>query len=159
IRRMILRGRRLRFRGPHRLGSCGRMHMTTPASDSHNEEVGGRQTGSLKPRRVAICTSGGRVEGVGRVVLSYAAHLRREIDLEPFVFLLEDSLLASRLRTAGVSVIVFSTRWKYDFGVIKQARAAILEHKIDLVHTHGYKATVLFGLAAKSCRVPVVKTE
>jgi L-malate glycosyltransferase len=114
---------------------------------------------SLQPRRIAICTAGSRFEGVERFVLTYSEYLRRQTDLEPFVFLLDEALLAARLRAAGVSVVVLSGRSKYDPAVIRRVREAFVQYGIDLVHTHGYKATLLFGLAARQSGLSVVKTE
>jgi L-malate glycosyltransferase len=135
--------------------------VTTPVSPRQDDVAvssGARtEVRSLQPRRIAICTPGSRFEGVERFVLTYAEYLRRETEIEPFVFLLHEGLLATRLRAAGVAVVVLSGR-KYDPALIRLAREALLRHNIDLVHTHGYKATLLFGLAARRCGLSVVKT-
>lgn len=48
---------------------------------------------------------------------------------------------------------------KYDPRTIYGIRKLLKENEIDVLHVHGYKATVLAGLAARTLGIKIVKTE
>jgi L-malate glycosyltransferase len=79
--------------------------------------------------------------------------------MDIIVILFWDGELARRLRAIGVEPIIVETKGTYDLGVFKRLREVFKEHNVALVHTHGFKADVLCGIAAKQSGLPLVKTQ
>ena len=48
---------------------------------------------------------------------------------------------------------------KYNFLTIKQIVKVLKEKRINVVHTHGYKANILCSIAGKVCNAKIIKTE
>jgi len=61
-------------------------------------------------------------------------------------------------RTHETPTAVFSCRGKFDARAVLAIKNYILQHKIDLVHTHNYKSNLIGLLAAKWAGVPTVAT-
>jgi len=108
--------------------------------------------------RLALCTAGEIWGGVERFVLTLAPALR-SAGIDPLVILFHDALLARKLRAARVRVEVLDQHAKYDPRTVGQLRRLLREHDIDVLHVHGYKATVAGSLAAHGLPVKIVKTE
>jgi glycosyltransferase involved in cell wall biosynthesis len=108
--------------------------------------------------RVALCAAGEIWGGVERHVDSYSRYLVRA-GLPVVVFVLHDGPLRVRLERGSVPVIVLTGRNRYDLRVIPLLAATMRRHEIDVLHTHGYKATVLGGLAAAMGGPRLVRTE
>lgn len=47
---------------------------------------------------------------------------------------------------------------KFDFAVVSKLAQHIIDNKIDVIHTHGYKSDIIGILAAKKAKIPVVVT-
>ena len=108
--------------------------------------------------RVALCAAGEIWGGVEQFIITVAEELnRRAVPFE--VFLLFDSLLARRLRDAGLPVEVIPNAGKYDPSVILRLAGAFRRRRITVVHVNGYKAALASGVAAKLARLRLVKTE
>jgi glycosyltransferase involved in cell wall biosynthesis len=73
--------------------------------------------------------------------------------------LMNEGLLASRLREAGVGVDVFDEAKMRSLSIMRQLRRLLRSYRPDILHTHRMKENLL-GLAANatSLRVPVVRT-
>lgn len=108
--------------------------------------------------RLAICAAGEIWGGVEQFVLTLAGALERE-GVSPIVVLFNDGLLARRLREAGVSVDVLRHGGGHDPRVIGELRRVLRRRAINLLHVHGYKATIVGALASRGLGVKVVKTE
>jgi glycosyltransferase involved in cell wall biosynthesis len=108
--------------------------------------------------RLAICAAGEIWGGVERFVVTMARGLMAA-GLEPLVVVFHDGRLAHALREQGITVAVIAGYAKYDPRTIRQLRGVFQEHGINLLHVHGYKASVLGGLAARGLAIKVVKTE
>src|SRR4051812_16049248 len=108
--------------------------------------------------RLALCTAGEIWGGVEQCVLTLTSGLRRA-GADPLVIVLCHGLLEQRLRAAGVRVEVFDAAAKYDPRQIAQLARVLGHHKINVLHVHGYKATLLGSLAARRLGIKVVKTE
>ncbi len=67
-----------------------------------------------------------------------------------------DTTLLDQAQATGIDVDVLSMGNTYDLRVLRQIRSCIKKHKIDLVHTHNYRATILALLASGKC--PVIAT-
>jgi glycosyltransferase involved in cell wall biosynthesis len=108
--------------------------------------------------RVAICTAGEIWGGVERFIVTMATGLR-SIGVEPFVVVFLDGPLAAALRDEQIAVHVLDSRAKYDPRMIWRLRALLRQHRINVLHVHGYKASVVGGLAAQGLHIKFVKTE
>ena len=110
------------------------------------------------PLRVAICAAGEIYGGVERFVLTMAPALRAA-DIDPLVILFYDALLAKKLRAAGVRVEVLDRHGKYDVRTVGQLRQLLRHDAVNVLHVHGYRATVTGSLAARRLPLKIVKTE
>ncbi len=70
-----------------------------------------------------------------------------------------DGPLRSRLVENGLAVEVVGSSRRYDPLALKAIKAALGAHRTTVAHTHGYKATILGGIAARMSRIAVVHTE
>jgi L-malate glycosyltransferase len=108
--------------------------------------------------RVAICAAGELWGGVERFVETLAPRLAtRGIAAE--VLLFYDHLLRRRLEEAGIPVTLVGTASRYDPRQLLRIIRLLRDHDINVLHVHGYKATVLGGVAARLTSVPLVRTE
>jgi glycosyltransferase involved in cell wall biosynthesis len=80
-------------------------------------------------------------------------------NLDFIVVLFWDGELARRLREIGVQPIIVETKGTYDLGVFKRLRKVLKDNQVGIVHTHGFKADVLCGIAAIQLGIPRVKTQ
>ena len=108
--------------------------------------------------RLALCTAGEIWGGIERFVLTLAPALR-SAGIDPLVILFHEALLARKLRAARIRVEVLDRHAKYDPRTVGQLRRLLREQGIDVLHVHGYKATVAGSLAACGLAVKIVKTE
>ncbi len=90
---------------------------------------------------------------------AYARHLSGLPTLTVTVVLFSPGLLFDRLREAGIDTYLIKSRFKYDLLLVKRLARLFTEKRIDIVHTHGYKASILGGLAARWVGSKAVKTE
>jgi L-malate glycosyltransferase len=108
--------------------------------------------------RLAICSAGEIWGGVEQCILTLTGGLR-DAAIDPLVILWYDGLLAERLRESGTRVEVIDDCGKYDPRTIRRLSSALVRHRINVLHVHGYKATVMGAIAARRCGIKVVKTE
>lgn len=108
--------------------------------------------------RLALCTAGEIWGGIERFVLTLAPGMRAA-GIDPVVILFHDALLARKLRAEQVRVEVLDGHGKYDPRTLSRLRHLLREYDIDVLHVHGYKATIAASLAARGLPVKVVKTE
>jgi glycosyltransferase involved in cell wall biosynthesis len=109
--------------------------------------------------RLAICSVGELFGGVERQILDLCTYHRREGHGDPIVILFHDGELARHLRERGFEPTIVSGRNRYDRAMIGRSREILTKNEIDVVHVHGYKATVILGLAKRGRRFRLVKTE
>jgi len=121
-------------------------------------QVHGRAGTGQPDVRVAVCTAGEIWGGVERFVLSLAVGLRSG-GAAPLLLLFHDGLLAERLRSAGFSPVVVPGAGKYDIRQVARIREALRSNRIDVLHVHGYRATILGGLALAGTPTQLVRTE
>ncbi len=97
--------------------------------------------------------------GVERQILDLCVHFRREGQEVPLVVLFHDRELAARLRELRVETIVLRGRNRYDWDLMRQMRDVLANHGINVVHAHGYKATIVAGLIKRQLGFRLIKTE
>jgi glycosyltransferase involved in cell wall biosynthesis len=108
---------------------------------------------------VALVSAGEVYGGVERFISTFARHLHDSGKGTASVFLFSDGLLAQELRNAGLSVDVLASKGRYDPELVSRLATAFRQKAINVVHAHGYKASILSGLAARRLGLPAVKTE
>src|SRR5205814_5561137 len=107
---------------------------------------------------IAICSSGDLFGGVERLILTLARELRSCRRYRACVVLFSKGILYDTLRRHDIETEVFDVP-RYDVRVIGRLARFFKDRHIAVAHTHGYKANLLCGLAAKLSRTRIVKTE
>jgi glycosyltransferase involved in cell wall biosynthesis/protein-tyrosine-phosphatase len=85
-----------------------------------------------------------------------ASFLVQRPEVKLCVVLFNEGRLARELRTLGLEVEVIDERQHTALGLLVALTRFLSSHRVDIVHTHRYKDTVLGSIAAKLTRVPVV---
>lgn len=109
-------------------------------------------------KRIAICTVGELFGGVERHVLGVVDGLATH-GVGALLILFHDGELAAQARMLGINPLILPNR---NVAIIATSRhlARILEQRsIEVVHVHGYKATVFCALARRWYLFAMVKTE
>jgi glycosyltransferase involved in cell wall biosynthesis len=108
--------------------------------------------------RLAICSTGEIWGGVEQCILTLTQGLSAAW-MPPLVILFHEGLLARRLRERRIDVEVLGDHHKYDPRTIVRLRRILFDRRINVLHVHGYKATVIGAAAAIAMGIKVVKTE
>jgi glycosyltransferase involved in cell wall biosynthesis len=120
--------------------------------------VGPTQSSGTAIERIAICTVGELFGGVERHVLGMLAALAAR-GINVLLVLFHDGELAAQARAMGADPVILANR---NLAVLATASrlARILENRaIQVVHVHGYKATVFCAIARSWHPCAIVKTE
>jgi glycosyltransferase involved in cell wall biosynthesis len=128
--------------------------MKTETAQEDDSEAPEHYTG--RRQRIAICADARNFGGLEKFVLVLSQHLHAGGAIDPVVIVFHEAELASALRALGVQTIALPFASKHV--LIRELCRTFASHAIDLVHTHGYKATILGAAAAKLCRLPVIET-
>jgi glycosyltransferase involved in cell wall biosynthesis/protein-tyrosine-phosphatase len=92
-------------------------------------------------------------------VATLASYLVHRPEIELTAVLLNEGRLARELRTLGVEVAVADEHQYAAAGIVAFLTRFLRAHRVDILHTHRYKDTVLGILAAKLAGVPhVIRT-
>ncbi|RPI79635.1 MAG: hypothetical protein EHM45_02070, partial [Desulfobacteraceae bacterium] len=113
----------------------------------------------MRPINLAICTAGELYGGIEQFIYAYAELLNKHDRVKPIVVLFNKGLLYERLKQSGIDLYMIDSNYKYDFSCLRKIVGIFRNKKINLVHTHAYKANILCGLAARYCRIKALKTE
>jgi glycosyltransferase involved in cell wall biosynthesis len=108
---------------------------------------------------LALCTSGELFGGVEQFVYTYAQHLSKATGIRVVVVLFCPGDLLDRLADQGIETYLMEPRFKYDLLLVQRLACLFRDRSIDVVHTHGYKANVFGGLAARWAGCKAMKTE
>ena len=108
--------------------------------------------------RLAVCAAGEIWGGVERFIVTLAAGLRY-LGIEVLVVLFYDGPLAAALREQRIAVVTLDGVGKYDPRTVAQLRGLLREHRINVLHVHGYRASIVGCLAARPLGIKIVKTE
>lgn len=127
-----------------------------PCTDSH-DAYGGLKT-APSCQWVAICAVGELFGGVERHILGILGGMR-EHGVAPLAIFFHDSELATQAHEQGFEPIILpNSNWS--LLVTSRQLASIFEQrKIQIVHVHGYKATIYCALARLWYPFILVKTE
>lgn len=100
--------------------------------------------------------------GAERWILALINNINKiEIEIIVAVILDDPNLNADICKEAekiGVSTKVFKAYGKINWSAIRQLREYIIETKIDILHTHGYKTDIIGFLAARGTHCKLVTT-
>ena len=113
--------------------------------------------GAANDVRVALCAPGEVWGGVEQFIDSLARHFAAT-GVPVVVIVLFDGPLRSRLERAGIPVYV-PKAGRYSPQSIMQIAGVLRQHRITVVHTHGYKATIVGAIAARLANARLVRTE
>ena len=115
-------------------------------------------TAPARPLRVLHMGSPTGLYGAERWILALIKHLPRE-QIESFVGVIKDApdleaplcTVASEL---GFKTHVIESYGKLSRSAVGQLRRVLIDHQIDILHTHGYKTDLIGSLAARgtSCK-------
>ena len=108
------------------------------------------------PVRVCLVTSNPRWEGTEAQIASLAAAFRGDPNVALHAALFHSGALVEALEAAGVPVRIVPVGWQLDLSAVWRLARVLRAWRIDVLHSHGYKANVIGALAARMAGVPVV---
>jgi L-malate glycosyltransferase len=118
------------------------------------DDTAGQRAIAPLPVRICHVMSADLWAGAEVQVATTAAFLVRQPDVVLTAVLFNDGWLAGQLRSLGVETAIVDERHHNGFQITAFIRCFLLEHAVDIVHTHRCKDTVLGTLAAKWAGVP-----
>jgi len=129
-------------------------YLLQPAHDTSDP-----RTLAALPIRVCHVMSADLWAGAEVQVATTAAFLVKQPDVVLTAVLFNDGWLAGQLRSLGVETAIVDERRHNGFQIAAFVRRFLIDHQVDIVHTHRCKDTVLGTLAATCAAVPnVVRT-
>ena len=133
------------------------LRSTAVAEVSDAVPAAGIRSAQAADIRVALCAPGEGWGGVEQFVHSLSRHFAAK-GVPVLVVLFFDGPARVRMEAAGVPVHVVQSRYG-DPRVVFEFARVLRRHHIDVVHAHGYKATILGALAAPLAGARLVRTE
>ena len=121
----------------------------TPYLLRQSHDTGDPRAIAPLPMRVCHVMSADLWAGAEVQVATTAAFLVTQPDVVLTAVLFNDGWLAGQLRRLGVETAVVDERRHNGFRIAAFVRRFLIEHQVDIVHTHRCKDTVLGTLAAK----------
>ncbi|MFC1809766.1 glycosyltransferase [Candidatus Omnitrophota bacterium] len=122
--------------------------------------------------KIAICSAGELFGGVEQWIVTFVkaltidphrfAEQNEDVgtgNLEFIVILFWEGKLAERLRLIGIEPFIVNSKGTYDFKIFSRVKKILSENSVELVHTHGFKADFVCGIAAKQLKLPLIKTQ
>ncbi len=138
------------IQNPQERQSMGQNGLERVRSQFSMEAMMAAYEGLFQIKVLHLVSSSG-LFGAERVILNLAAHTKNAQQTvgavhnahNPHLEIIEEA------RRMGLAYAVFEASGRFDLTTIDQIKRYILEHHIDLVHTHNYKANLLGGRAAR----------
>ena len=149
------------IRGIHaRKGAAGQHTSEEIAVDlDERDHDPHRRTGfPATPQCIAICTVGELFGGVERHVIGMLKSLQAR-SIKALLILFYDGELAVQVRELGFEPIILSKRNLALLTTARQIARMLEEHNVNVLHVHGYKATVFCAMAHRWYPCALVKTE
>lgn len=66
--------------------------------------------------------------------------------------------IAERVRQDGIPLEIIPCRGRLDWAAVRAVRRCVAQHRVDVIHAHGYKSDMYGIVAARMTRVPLVAT-
>jgi glycosyltransferase involved in cell wall biosynthesis len=112
-----------------------------------------------KVLRILHIASGDLWAGAEVQAFTLISYLARMPATEVAAVLMNNAMLAERLRSIGVATYVLDEHEIHPLEMVMRLRRVLRSWKPDLIHTHRQKENILGSLANRSCRnVPCVRT-
>lgn len=109
--------------------------------------------------RVLHVISGDLWAGAETQAFTLMSHLARMPDTEVAAVVMNEGVLADRLRATGIRVHITNERELRPWRIWVRLRGVLLSWRPDVIHTHREKENILTTLANRTCRrVPLVRT-
>jgi glycosyltransferase involved in cell wall biosynthesis len=112
----------------------------------------------MMTRSVCLVAPGELFGGVETQILGLARLLADSGAAAPTVALFHDRELAARLREQGCDVAILPSAGSYDIAPARTLSQLLEASKCDMVHVHGYRASVTCAVCPAARRRPVIKT-
>ncbi|MBI5193531.1 MAG: glycosyltransferase family 4 protein [Nitrospirae bacterium] len=109
--------------------------------------------------KLALCSAGELYGGVEQFMYTLSEYLTKDSEIDLTVIVLHKGLLYEKLKESKISIELVQERFKYDLTTIFKINKILKTKNINVVHTNGYKATILAGIAAKISGIKLIKTE
>ncbi len=100
---------------------------------------------------------GGEFGGAEQHILNLVTTFPAE-EVEVAVVCFYDSLFASKLRQAGITVVTLDQFGRFDLRLLRGLRDAFQSFQPAIIHTHGVKANFFSRLASRGLHVPLLTT-
>ncbi len=113
-------------------------------------------SGDPRLRVLQFVEGGGRYGAAVSVLNLTAALQHRDLEVQFAVF--KGKPLGATVEEMGIQVHQVRARKRYDFRGIAHMAKILRQNRIDVLHTHLSKATIIGSVAARLARVPVVAT-
>jgi glycosyltransferase involved in cell wall biosynthesis len=118
------------------------------------------------PIRIALLATSIDFGGIERVLLNLLQHMDGEIEFVPIVFTRADAkettffdrMRAMNLRHETIYVDAFKPKYVNAAYNVAEAREALRGKRIDLIHSHGYRADTIGICLSKWLRLPLLST-
>jgi L-malate glycosyltransferase len=133
--------------------------------DGSGDVLGVHDSGAVAARRwfnrmnLALCSAGEIFGGVERQILDLCSWWTESGHKPPVIILFQQADLADRLQDLSVAPEIVRGRNRFDYKVVNAFMGILRDRRIDVVHTHGYKATITAALAKRKYKFRIVKTE
>ncbi len=112
-----------------------------------------------RPLKVLHIVSGDLWAGAEVQAFTLITHLAQIADTEVATVLMNEGMLAEKLRSAGISTRVLDEQRTGSVRLIIRLREVLCSERPDVIHTHREKENILGSLANRLCkRVPSVRT-
>jgi glycosyltransferase involved in cell wall biosynthesis len=123
-----------------------------------NDKFGSSDKNTLPSQHIAICSVGELFGGVERHILGILSGLQLR-GLKTLLFLFHDKELATQAREQGIETIILpGCNWCL-LSTSRRIARIFAKRQIEIVHVHGYKATIFCALARRWHSFKMVKTE
>lgn len=114
-----------------------------------------------QPRVMHLIDSGG-LYGAERVILHLSKGMKKARYYPVFGCILNNydkkPDVGLRAETLGFKVVYIQQKARFRYTYIKQLRNIIIENNIDILHSHGYKPTIIGYFAVKPLEIPILAT-
>jgi glycosyltransferase involved in cell wall biosynthesis len=112
--------------------------------------------------RILHLISSSGMYGAEQVLLSLA-RLSKKDGHRPYVVCLKaeeksDPDLYAKAKVNAIDTLVIGCRRKLDIGAVLKIKRFIIDNRIDIVHSHGYKANFYGACVCRLIKVPIVAT-
>lgn len=115
-----------------------------------------------KIRIMHLSTAGRAVGGPDKTILLSAEKIDRDLFEPTIVYMMniydDASIIEQRAKNKNLISYIITERSKVDWQAIRKLKNLLEEHRVDILHSHGYKADCLGLLLSKLYKVKLITT-